>query len=195
MERHKGYPSTLLQSLTLIILAYLVCIRADVGDADLGQQASNDISLEDSAQTTPKADEVELEQSCTGDADSGPCSAHLLRYFYDDKRKRCRQFIYGGCLGNGNVYTTETECIDNCLNKETTIAPLIQNQINEEPELPEIPEATQASTGSTPGMLVLANGKGETSFTFSSENPFIQLKAVDITAFQLRYIHLSWIAI
>ena len=33
---------------------------------------------------------------------AGPCDGYYTRWSYDAKSKNCKQFQYGGCLGNNN---------------------------------------------------------------------------------------------
>ena len=40
---------------------------------------------------------------------AGPCDGYYTRWSYDAKSKNCKQFQYGGCLGNNNrvsIYVT-----------------------------------------------------------------------------------------
>nr|XP_025044610.1 papilin-like isoform X2 [Pelodiscus sinensis] len=51
---------------------------------------------------------------CQLPPDAGPCEAHMTMYFYNPVTKSCETFIYGGCLGNGNRFETEEECLRAC---------------------------------------------------------------------------------
>ncbi|XP_074868090.1 kunitz-type serine protease inhibitor 1-like [Carettochelys insculpta] len=51
---------------------------------------------------------------CKLPADPGPCEAHMTRYFYNWRTRRCESFIYGGCKGNKNNFKTEEECRRTC---------------------------------------------------------------------------------
>ncbi|KAK8775050.1 hypothetical protein V5799_010417, partial [Amblyomma americanum] len=44
----------------------------------------------------------------------GPCKGYFPRYYYDNTTKTCKQFIYGGCQGNGNNFGTLEECKNRC---------------------------------------------------------------------------------
>lgn len=128
----------------------------------------------------------QADNACQIPVDPGPCTAELIRFFYDSTAKRCRQFIFGGCEGNINNFVTETDCLRTCSYTspgDTRSQPFGENSH-------EFPTDISTSLGDQDQMLTLAtsNGHGETSFTFSSEYPFIQLKAVDISEFKLRYI-------
>ncbi|VDK88560.1 unnamed protein product [Dibothriocephalus latus] len=55
-----------------------------------------------------------LKDVCRLPKDTGPCVGTHIRYFYDPVEQKCQLFIYGGCLGNGNRFTTKAECEDAC---------------------------------------------------------------------------------
>ncbi|CAI9744388.1 papilin-like isoform X2 [Octopus vulgaris] len=54
------------------------------------------------------------EGDCISDKDSGTCSDHTIKWFYDRASSTCQQFWYGGCGGNGNRYDTEEDCRRKC---------------------------------------------------------------------------------
>ena len=127
------------------------------------------------------------ENACHLVADPGPCTAEQVRFFFDFKSQRCRQFIYGGCEGNQNQFVTEDECLQTCLSEAKSTDQVKYTNSN-------ISEIATRNNDISQNMLTLANGNGETSFTFSDEFPFIQLTALDITGFNIRlalfiYIH------
>lgn len=47
-------------------------------------------------------------------ADIGNCQNYVALWYFDTKIKRCRQFYYGGCGGNENRFTSETDCEQRC---------------------------------------------------------------------------------
>lgn len=49
-------------------------------------------------------------------SDPGPCRKSEVRWYYDSRDGVCRQFMYGGCQGNGNNYGSREECVENCGN-------------------------------------------------------------------------------
>lgn len=51
---------------------------------------------------------------CSSSPETGMCKGYFPRWYYDTGAKRCQKFIYGGCGGNGNQYSTEMECIGVC---------------------------------------------------------------------------------
>lgn len=38
----------------------------------------------------------------------------LSRFFYNSSSMACETFLYGGCLGNGNNFYSEKECLQAC---------------------------------------------------------------------------------
>jgi len=51
---------------------------------------------------------------CSLAADPGPCQKSLVRWYYSAFERRCHEFVYGGCEGNSNRFTTEEQCISQC---------------------------------------------------------------------------------
>ena len=49
---------------------------------------------------------------------TGPCQSFSTRYYYDQNKKECQPFQYGGCNGNANNYDTLEKCQSTCA-KET----------------------------------------------------------------------------
>jgi hypothetical protein len=123
------------------------------------------------------------EDFCLMTADPGPCTAEEIRFFYDSQTLRCRQFIYSGCGGNNNQFKTEAECLETCISNKS----FDNHPLNQEGQSNENDISGKLLLNGDGSILTLENGNGETSFTFAAEYPFIQLKAVDISDFQLRY--------
>ena len=51
---------------------------------------------------------------CDLENDGGPCFGHFRRWFYNSKRGRCEEFIYGGCGGNQNNFLDLGQCRRAC---------------------------------------------------------------------------------
>ncbi|XP_046586723.1 papilin isoform X2 [Neodiprion lecontei] len=64
----------------------------------------------------PRLDRVR--DVCNLEKEPGPCPGSLLRWYYDAKHKSCRQFVYGGCKGNGNKFRTYAACEQRCPHRE-----------------------------------------------------------------------------
>merc|ERR1712126_111381 len=53
-------------------------------------------------------------QICDLEPETGPCRGHSTMFYYDNKSKDCKTFIYGGCGGNGNRFGSKVECLKTC---------------------------------------------------------------------------------
>ncbi|XP_030384440.1 chymotrypsin inhibitor SCI-III [Scaptodrosophila lebanonensis] len=51
---------------------------------------------------------------CLEPAISGRCFGYVESYAYNPIKRHCEQFVYGGCGGNDNRFTTKAECEYNC---------------------------------------------------------------------------------
>ena len=51
---------------------------------------------------------------CYIPAEPGMCLAVMPRWFYVAKTGRCEEFIYGGCGGNDNRFSSLRECAETC---------------------------------------------------------------------------------
>lgn len=51
-------------------------------------------------------------EPCTLTAETGPCKAYFIRYYYDQTDGKCKEFVWGGCEGVVPFETLETcqEC-------------------------------------------------------------------------------------
>ncbi|KAK9688591.1 ADAM-TS Spacer 1 [Popillia japonica] len=52
--------------------------------------------------------------ACNLQYDTGPCRAHIPKFHYDINTGTCREFVYGGCIGNANRFSTLDECYSVC---------------------------------------------------------------------------------
>uniref|UniRef100_A0A914HT32 Uncharacterized protein n=1 Tax=Globodera rostochiensis TaxID=31243 RepID=A0A914HT32_GLORO len=51
---------------------------------------------------------------CQHPKDDGNCAAQFVRWFWNTETKKCEQFTYGGCNGNGNNFGSREECLSIC---------------------------------------------------------------------------------
>ena len=56
-----------------------------------------------------------LESVCFLPKEPGPCQAYIPKFFYNIESKKCENFIYGGCRGNGNNFKHLEECWNTCV--------------------------------------------------------------------------------
>ncbi|XP_029700199.1 kunitz-type serine protease inhibitor 6-like [Takifugu rubripes] len=54
------------------------------------------------------------EEHCLLMPDAGPCRAAFPMFFYDPSTDTCQSFIYGGCHGNRNRYSSKEDCMSRC---------------------------------------------------------------------------------
>ncbi|NXJ16718.1 AMBP protein, partial [Odontophorus gujanensis] len=66
------------------------------------------------------------EDACRLNRDPGPCSGMLSRFFYNTSSMACETFLYGGCLGNGNNFYSEKECLQACRSEAACRLPIAQ---------------------------------------------------------------------
>eukprot|EP00079_Xenopus_tropicalis_P026917 XP_012820989.1 PREDICTED: collagen alpha-6(VI) chain-like isoform X2 [Xenopus tropicalis] len=52
---------------------------------------------------------------CTMKQEEGKCADYILKWSYNQGKKACVQFWYGGCGGNGNRFDTQEQCEATCM--------------------------------------------------------------------------------
>ncbi|XP_069685801.1 inter-alpha-trypsin inhibitor-like isoform X2 [Periplaneta americana] len=67
---------------------------------------NNDLECYRSCQTLAKI--------CSSPLVKGMCDAYFVRFGYSTKNKKCENFVYGGCGGNGNRFNTMKQCKEYC---------------------------------------------------------------------------------
>ncbi|XP_041109480.1 carboxypeptidase inhibitor SmCI-like [Polyodon spathula] len=78
------------------------------------------------------------ETLCEMPSVTGSCYGRMLMWHFDSTASTCRTFIYSGCHGNGNRFSTRLECLEFCRGKS---ARAIGNQpVEEEPEKSAVDE-------------------------------------------------------
>ena len=51
---------------------------------------------------------------CLLNPESGLCEAYIPSYFYNSTSGQCEMFVYGGCQGNENRFSSGPECLRTC---------------------------------------------------------------------------------
>ncbi|KAL5517673.1 hypothetical protein EMCRGX_G003261 [Ephydatia muelleri] len=51
---------------------------------------------------------------CSASSETGPCRAYIPSFFYNSTSGKCEGFVYGGCGGNANRFSTEDQCNNKC---------------------------------------------------------------------------------
>ena len=64
---------------------------------------------------------------CSLPKQSGLCKAYIPRYYYDTKTRKCTKFIYGGCGGNANNFSSKLGCYLKCGRKCIAIYTVVVN--------------------------------------------------------------------
>lgn len=57
-----------------------------------------------------------LEKCDAKPCETGPCRAMFPMWRYIKKSNMCESFVYGGCEGTKNMFETEEECKQQCMN-------------------------------------------------------------------------------
>lgn len=74
----------------------------------------------------PVTDLNKKEDSCQLGFAEGPCLGLVTRYFYNGSSMACETFQYGGCLGNGNNFASEKECLQTCRTVAACNLPIVR---------------------------------------------------------------------
>ncbi len=61
---------------------------------------------------------------CELPSDTGLCRALIYRWFHDSTDGQCKQFIWGGCGGNGNNFASKDKCSNYCKVNEKDVCHL-----------------------------------------------------------------------
>ncbi|XP_006142874.1 protein AMBP, partial [Tupaia chinensis] len=75
------------------------------------------------------------EDSCQLAHAEGPCLGLVTRYFYNGSSMACETFQYGGCLGNGNNFASEKECLQTCRTVAACNLPIVRGPCQKSVEL------------------------------------------------------------
>ncbi|XP_064073976.1 papilin isoform X3 [Vanessa tameamea] len=51
---------------------------------------------------------------CNLEIERGPCAGNFQRWGFNSERRRCEQFVWGGCGGNDNRFSSEAACLLRC---------------------------------------------------------------------------------
>lgn len=65
---------------------------------------------------------------CNLQRDPGPCRGYFVKYYYDSAIGRCGQFVFSGCEGNGNRFSSQEECEYICVTHEEKKPSIVTNE-------------------------------------------------------------------
>nr|XP_054928901.1 papilin-like [Dermacentor andersoni] len=68
--------------------------------------------------STEEPEEEFRHEFCFMPSEAGPCTNMEVRWFYDKQDGVCREFHYGGCLGNRNRFRSRRDCEDRCFSSQ-----------------------------------------------------------------------------
>ncbi|XP_034024124.1 kunitz-type protease inhibitor 2 isoform X2 [Thalassophryne amazonica] len=79
-------------------------------------------SIKVQARKAPKnsMDSTQYKEYCEVAPEPGHCRAAFFMFYHDSKTGTCKEFIYGGCGGNNNRYSTMVECETRCSNADSS---------------------------------------------------------------------------
>jgi len=69
--------------------------------------------------TESEAVKVNDSELCQLPSDTGACDEYIPAYFYDPLSRRCDEFVWSGCGGNANRFTSLSDCEQRCIYLET----------------------------------------------------------------------------
>lgn len=72
----------------------------------------------------------------------GPCKAAFPRWYYNKSKKKCQEFLYGGCDGNANNFNTKAACKDLCIPRNRSSKQVVERTTPspmEKTKTPELP--------------------------------------------------------
>ncbi|KAK7067429.1 hypothetical protein SK128_019083, partial [Halocaridina rubra] len=70
--------------------------------------------------------EPEGMEACNLPRVEGPCTGSVPAWYHDSASGTCKPFIYGGCLGNNNRYSSKEECEETCVIPQKTDTCLLE---------------------------------------------------------------------
>nr|XP_014348129.1 PREDICTED: kappaPI-theraphotoxin-Hs1a-like isoform X2 [Latimeria chalumnae] len=68
------------------------------------------------------------ETACLMKKEAGECKGHIIMWYFDNAKMKCKSFIYGGCGGNGNRFMTWKQCTEFCTTR-IVVDPSAKNKI------------------------------------------------------------------
>lgn len=71
--------------------------------------------MSDDEQDRPYPTDQRVKNKCFLKPQHGRCRDYKPRWFYDTEFLLCKQFLYGGCGDNGNVFKTHDACMRFCV--------------------------------------------------------------------------------
>ncbi|XP_076743227.1 U-actitoxin-Avd3n-like [Maylandia zebra] len=57
---------------------------------------------------------MDASKACLLKRAEGGCNGNCVKYYYDSSDKKCKEFIWTGCVGNGNRFHDYNSCNSTC---------------------------------------------------------------------------------
>ncbi|XP_073996015.1 proteoglycan-like sulfated glycoprotein papilin isoform X1 [Rhodnius prolixus] len=67
------------------------------------------------------------QDACSSEPEEGTCNRQTTKYYFDTSSRQCQQFVYTGCGGNPNRFSSSEECESICLQNEEPPIPYGEN--------------------------------------------------------------------
>lgn len=99
------------------------CVRSRFGcclDGVTAAQGFGYAGCPDYQPPTVPRDEMDV---CSLPKDAGPCTDWISRYYFDNARRTCTHFWFGGCQGNTNNFLSREDCQRKCGHMASDPAP------------------------------------------------------------------------
>jgi Kunitz/Bovine pancreatic trypsin inhibitor domain len=61
-----------------------------------------------------RAEEAAPSSVCSEPPVTGQCRAYIPSWYFDPSSGDCKEFVFGGCGGNGNRFDEKEECLLKC---------------------------------------------------------------------------------
>jgi hypothetical protein len=125
-------PTGLLRAGGLLLILISACggraftPEGELGNVDLGGQSASGAggSTARAGESSGGSSNVAgtASEACAAPPDPGPCEAYFPVWYHEAATGLCRPFIYGGCGGNFNRYSSLHECQTSCFGQSPDYA-------------------------------------------------------------------------
>lgn len=101
---------------------------ADIPDLAVCVKGKPQVSATTKASTVSTANrQGKLPDECKHPPSEGPCKAAFPRWYYNMVKRKCKEFLYGGCDGNANNFQTEAACKSFCMQQNISSGPVVKH--------------------------------------------------------------------
>ncbi|KAG7171483.1 Tissue factor pathway inhibitor-like 3 [Homarus americanus] len=77
-------------------------------------QQATELPKESQQMTEPQQETQQVPNLCFDPPVTGLCRAHFPHFYFNSETQTCDCFVYGGCGGNDNKFSTLEECLTTC---------------------------------------------------------------------------------